>query len=208
MRAPTFDLGERQADLFGGSAPAIAGLRWCAQFISAAEEAALLDAIGRTVLQEAQYKEYTARRRIASYGTSYDFDLNRLRQAPALPDWLHPLRQRAAEWLGVEPTAFVNGLIAEYRAGTPLGWHRDVPDFEQIVGVSLGATARMRLRRYPPSPLTNRDTLTLELPPRSAYILEGEARWKWQHSISPTEALRHSITLRTPALPRGAGRPG
>jgi len=37
----------------------------------------------------------------------------------------------------------------------------------------------------------------LVLEPRSAYILRGAARWRWQHAISPTKALRYSITFRT-----------
>ena len=40
-------------------------------------------------------------------------------------------------------------------------------------------------------------TLALELQPRSAYCMQGDARWRWQHSIAPTKALRYSITFRT-----------
>jgi len=37
--------------------------------------------------------------------------------------------------------------------------------------------------------------LTLE--PRSAYVLQREARWRWQHMVPPTPELRYSITFRT-----------
>jgi alkylated DNA repair protein (DNA oxidative demethylase) len=37
--------------------------------------------------------------------------------------------------------------------------------------------------------------LTLE--PRSGYVLAGEARRSWQHSIPPAKELRYSITFRT-----------
>ena len=87
--------------------------------------------------------------------------------------------------------------MAEYRPGVPLGWHRDAPDFETVVGVSLGGIARMRFRRYPPVQPKKADVLSLELAPRSAYVLRAEARWGWQHSIAPTPALRYSITFRT-----------
>jgi hypothetical protein len=33
--------------------------------------------------------------------------------------------------------------------------------------------------------------------PRSAYSLSGEARHDWEHSISPGQTLRFSITFRT-----------
>jgi alkylated DNA repair dioxygenase AlkB len=57
----------------------------------------------------------------------------------------------------------------------------------------------MRLRRYPPVAPKKSDLLSVDLQPRSAYVLRGAARWDWQHSIAPTPALRYSITLRTPA---------
>jgi alkylated DNA repair dioxygenase AlkB len=88
-------------------------------------------------------------------------------------------------------------LLSEYRPGTPLGWHRDVPDFEDIVGVSLRSNAVMQLRPYPPASASAPASLQLLIEPRSIYMLRGEARWAWQHSIAPTEALRYSITMRT-----------
>lgn len=184
-----------QQELFGLALPE--GFEYQDDFVSAAEEAALLTAIAALPLAEARYKGYTARRRIASFGSSYDFDDNRLQPAEPLPGFLLPLRERAAEWAGVAPEALAAALVAEYRPGTPLGWHRDVPDYEIVVGVSLGAWARMKLRPYPPVQPRKSDVVTLDLAPRSAYVIRGVARWGWQHSIAPTAALRHSITLRT-----------
>lgn len=187
------DSDEPPADL-----PDIPGLVYAAGFIDATAEAALIDAIAHLPLAEARYRQFTARRRVASYGTQYDFDDLRLLEGQPLPEALHPLRARAAAWLGVEPEAFSNVLVAEYRPGTPLGWHRDVPDFEAIVGVSLGGIARMRFRRWPPVQPKKADVVNLVLPPRSAYILRGVARWGWQHSVAPTPAQRWSVTFRTP----------
>lgn len=208
MRTTTFDPADPQADLFGTPQPAIDGFALRLDYLDADEEAALIETIATLPLHEARYKGYTARRRVASYGTQYDFDANELQRGAPLPESLHALRRKAAAWLDVAPEAFSNALVAEYRPGTPLGWHRDVPDFEQIVGVSLLAPARMRLRRYPPAPAHVREVLAIELPPRSAYVLQREARWRWQHSIAPTAALRYSITFRTPASrpPRGEPR--
>ena len=90
-----------------------------------------------------------------------------------------------------------SALVAEYKPGVPLGWHRDVPDFETVVGISLAGTARTRFRRYPPVPIEEGRRLSLELAPRSAYVLRAEARWGWQRSVAPTPALRYSITFRT-----------
>ncbi|HEY3516193.1 MAG TPA: alpha-ketoglutarate-dependent dioxygenase AlkB, partial [Gammaproteobacteria bacterium] len=90
-----------------------------------------------------------------------------------------------------------HALVAEYRAATRLGWHRDVPQFELVVGVSLVGSARMRLRRYPHVTRAAKRSLVVDLAPRSIYSLTGEARWGWQHTISPTPGLRYSITFRT-----------
>jgi alkylated DNA repair dioxygenase AlkB len=187
-----------QLDMFGVPAPDLPqGMSFHEEFLSLDDEAALLAQIESLELQEAQYKGYTARRRVMSYGSQYDFDDNRLLAAPAIPDFLKPLRERLARWAGIEPEHFANALVAEYRPGTPLGWHRDVPDYELVAGVSLASPARMRLRPYPPMHPKKEDVINLELPPRSAYILRGVARWDWQHSIAPTPGLRYSITLRT-----------
>jgi alkylated DNA repair dioxygenase AlkB len=40
-------------------------------------------------------------------------------------------------------------------------------------------------------------TFSLPLAPRSAYLLDGDARAHWQHSIPAVKALRYSISLRT-----------
>jgi alkylated DNA repair dioxygenase AlkB len=171
-------------------------------FIDAEEEAGLLQAIATLPLQEARYKGYTARRRVAGFGLSYDFDDNRLLPAPPMPAAFEPLRARAAAWIGVAPEALGGVLVAEYRQGVPLGWHRDAPNFETVVGVSLAGTARMRFRRYPPLQPKKADVLSLELAPRSAYVLRAEARWGWQHSVAPTPELRYSITFRTTRMGR------
>jgi alkylated DNA repair dioxygenase AlkB len=194
-----------QDDLFG-EAPvaAIEGLRYERDFLTAVEEAGLLRIVQALPLKEMRYKAYTARRRGISFGGSYDFDTNRLKPGAPLPEALHPLRARAAAWLGVQAEELRHMLIAEYQPGTQLGWHRDVPDFEEIVGVSLLGDAVMQFRPYRADGAYASQTPALQVlvEPRSIYRLRGPARWEWQHAIAPTEALRYSITLRTR---RGSG---
>ena len=188
-----------QADLFGDPAPQLPdGFVYRAEFISREEEEALLAAIRDLPLAEATYKAYTARRRTVSYGGKFDYDRNVLKPADPIPAFLFPLRDKVASWLGIGAEALVHGLVSEYRPGTPLGWHRDVPDFEAIAGVSLGGTARMKLRPYKPGERNlAKDVIALDLEPRSAYSIRGAARWGWQHSVAPTTELRYSITFRT-----------
>ena len=184
-----------QGELFGSDALALPeGFLYVTDFIDEAEERRLLAGIGELALEEARYKDYTAKRRVASFGGSYDYSANTLGDAPEIPPFLFPLRDKVAAWLKIAPENLKHALVAEYRPGTPLGWHRDVPDFERVVGVSLGGWARMRFRPYPPDKST---PLNLDLAPRSAYLMQGAARWRWQHSIPPTKELRYSITFRT-----------
>ena len=186
----------KQQKLFRTDASLPPGMIYRAEFITVAEEASLLKEIHALALEEAKYKQFTAKRRIISYGGSYDFSSNQLLPASPLPSFLHPLRAQIARWVGVADSQFVHALIAEYTPGTQLGWHRDVPEFEIVVGVSLGAPCRMRLRPYPPKK-GRRDSQSVDLEPRSAYVLRGIARWGFQHCIPPTKALRYSITFRT-----------
>jgi alkylated DNA repair dioxygenase AlkB len=187
-----------QQDFFQPSVELPEGFRHEPLFLSREEEEHLLAEIRGLPLQEARYRQYTARRRTVSYGFEYDFNAGSLNSAPGFPPFLLPLRDKAANWLEVPPEALIHGLISEYRPGTPLGWHRDVPDFGRIFGVSLAGACRMRLRPWRPGgPQRRHDVIVLDLAPRSAYQMSGTARWGWQHSIAPTRELRYSITFRT-----------
>jgi alkylated DNA repair dioxygenase AlkB len=185
-----------QQSLFAqANEPFAQGFVYEAEFLSREDEAALVEQIRHLPLTEAEYKQFRAKRRIVSYGGRYDFSANELQPGEPIPAFLQPLRARAAAWAGRPAEEFTHALIAEYSPGTPLGWHRDVPNFERIIGISLHGPARMRVRRYPPKPRER--SIAIELAPRSIYRLEGEARWDWQHSIPPTRALRYSITFRS-----------
>ncbi len=187
----------RQPDLFAERARLPAGFRHADAFVSAADEAALLAAIERLPFANARYKEWTANRRVVSYGGRYDFSSNELVPESPIPPFLFDLRAAAAGFAGIRAAELTHALVAEYRAATQLGWHRDVPQFEHVVGISLLGPARMRLRRYPHVAGRGNRALAVDLAPRSIYSLTGEARWGWQHAISPTPRLRYSITLRS-----------
>lgn len=184
------------AESAASSAPPL-GFSYAEEFVSRADEAALALEIERLPLANAQYKEWTANRRVVSYGGRYDFGRSELEPAPPIPPFLNGLRDAAAAFAGLSAADLTHALIAEYRAGTQLGWHRDVPEFEHVVGISLLGPARMRLRPFPHAPRSGARTLKIELGPRSIYCLRGAARWGWQHAISPTPGLRYSITFRT-----------
>lgn len=177
-------------------------------FLSTEEERQLLREFEGLDFQPFQYLTYTAKRRVVVYGIDYDFTSHRTSAIEPIPEFLHPLRAKTAEFMKVIPEALVEAVINEYSPGAPIGWHRDVPQFELVAGISLLSACRMRLRPYAtkskrcPDPdsvarPTRPRPLSMTLEPRSLYILSGDARWKWQHSIPAVEELRYSITFRT-----------
>jgi alkylated DNA repair dioxygenase AlkB len=186
-----------QQQLFAAASGLPAGLVYRPDFLTVDEERDLIATIEQLPLHEARYKTFTAKRRILAFGAGYDFDTNHLVDAPPLPSFLVPLRDRVATWAGVSSSALAHGLVSEYRPETALGWHRDVPNFELVVGVSLGAPTRIRFRPYPLRTNRREGTFALVLESRSAYVLRDDARWRWQHSIPATRGLRYSITFRT-----------
>jgi alkylated DNA repair dioxygenase AlkB len=188
-----------QGALFDSAGLLPPGLAFEPAFIGVDEEQALIALAATLPLHEARYKEYTARRRVYAYGSRFDFDEYKLQPAAIgeLPPVLHALRERLAAWAGVAPDDFVHVMVAEYRQGTPLGWHRDAPDYELICGVSLGSPARLRFRPWPPRDPKRQDIVAISLAPRSAYSMRDAARWGWQHSVPPVPGLRYSVTMRT-----------
>ena len=169
-------------------------------FVTADEERALVDEVGRVEFSTFEMRGVVARRRVAFFGRSYDAGAT---TSPPIPAFLNPLRQRLAEWAGIDAGAFVMALINEYTPGAPIGWHRDAPQYGIVAGLSLRSPCRMRLRPYvaPKAHASSgeRRTATHEvvLEPRSAYLMTGEARNAYEHSIPAVAALRYSITFRT-----------
>jgi alkylated DNA repair dioxygenase AlkB len=185
-----------QRDFFPETLQAFArGYAYEREFLSTADEQALLGEIPRLPLAQAEYKGFLAKRRIMSYGGRYDFSAQRLQAGEPMAPFLLPLRAKVAAWAGCPADDFTHALIAEYPPGSQLGWHRDVPEFELVVGISLVNPCRMRFRRYPPR--FREQSIALEIEPRSIYGLAAEARWEWQHSVPAVPALRYSITFRT-----------
>jgi alkylated DNA repair dioxygenase AlkB len=111
-----------------------------------------------------------------------------------MPEFLLPLRDRAAAFARLPPDALEHALITEYAPGAGIGWHRDRPVFDDVIGLSFGAPCRFRLRRKQGDAWQR---AAIELRPRSAYLLRGPVRLDWEHSIPPLDQLRYSVTFRS-----------
>lgn len=179
-------------DLF--DTPAVPGLAMLDDVLTKAEEAALTAHIDDTDLTPFRFQQWTGKRLTYSYGWNYDFEHVRFAPAEPMPRWLLDVRGRAAAFAGLAADELVQALLIRYDPGAGIGWHKDRPVFEHVVGISLGSEAVLRLRRRTGSRF---ERATVTLPPRSIYHLSGEVRHLWEHSIAPMEVPRWSITFRS-----------
>jgi alkylated DNA repair dioxygenase AlkB len=179
-------------DLFGE--PLIAGLEYRPEFITPVEEQELIGHLGEEDLSPFKFQGWTGKRLTLTYGWRYDFDDRSFATSEPIPDWLESLRSKAAVFANIATEDFVHVLLVRYDPGSGIGWHRDRPVFETVVGISLGSPATLRFRRRRPGGF---DRANVEVEPRSAYLISGPARHEWEHSIAPGETLRFSITFRT-----------
>ena len=184
-----------QGDLFGEARPPVAGLQVLPDAVDSAQEIELAALIDAAPLQPFRFGQWTGKRLTAHYGSAYDYQRGRVTGAPPLPDWLLALRSRVASRAGIDPDALQQALLIRYDPGAGIGWHRDRPQYGEVLGLSLGAPATLRLRRRREDGSFDRHAHPLA--PRAAYLLTGEARDTWEHSIAPLEQTRWSVTFRT-----------
>ena len=186
--------------LFEVSAQVPDGFIYRPNFISEGEERELILKIENVQLEPFKYYQFTGKRRTVSFGWQYEFGNNEITTAPEIPGFLLPLRTRAGELFGIDPDTLVQVTVIEYSTGSPIGWHRDIPHFGVVVGISLGAQCRMKFRKYDRTRVNKSargDILAIELQPRSIYLMSGASRESWQHSIPPVKDLRYAIMMRT-----------
>jgi alkylated DNA repair dioxygenase AlkB len=179
-----------------GEAPS--GFIYYADVVGIDEESQLLAEIRAIPFTAVEMRGQVARRRTAHFGWVYGYESWRITPGPPLPAFLLPLRERVARLAGVEPAALAEILVTEYPTGAAIGWHRDAPQFGIVIGVSFLSPCRMRFQRGRGG---RRETRAVTLAPRSVYVLTGEARQQWQHSIPPMRAPRYSVTFRTLRTP-------
>jgi alkylated DNA repair dioxygenase AlkB len=140
---------------------------------------------------------------VISFGWQYDFNRMELQRTKDMPEFLLPLRERAARFAGLKPPDLQHVLLTEYAPGAGIGWHRDKPMFAEVVGISLGSPCVFRFRRKAGSKW-ERASVVAE--PRSAYLLQGPSRTEWEHSIPAVDHLRYSATFRSFKAPHCPNR--
>ena len=183
-----------QLALFEPSDPAApGGFSYQPELLTPGDEQALLARFATLPFERFQFHQYTGNRRIVSFGWKYDYTARSNYRVDDIPDFLMDVRTMAAEFAGLEPARLQQALVTEYSAGAAIGWHRDKAVYGEIVGISLLAPCTFRLRRKRDD---RWERFNLTAMPRSIYLLSGESRSEWEHSIPPVDALRYSITFR------------
>jgi alkylated DNA repair dioxygenase AlkB len=180
-----------QLALFERLFPEPEGLGYAADFVSPAIEQKLILGIRTLPLQPFQFGQFEGKRRVASFGFRYDYDLRQLQRAEAMPAWLAETVEEIETFGGA---SIRQVLCTEYDVGVGIGWHRDKFHFDRIFGLSLGSACKFRFRR-PAGKSWERFTLDAE--PRSLYMMSGPSRQIWEHSIPAVETPRYSVTFRT-----------
>ena len=186
-------------DLLGQPNSLPEGFRYHGNLLTAAEEESLARELAALPFEPFDFHGYKANRLVVGFGFRYDYGSRQVVDAPPLPSFLDPLRRKIAEAFGRKAEAFEQVLINEYRPGAGIGWHRDKPQFDVVVGVSLLAPCTFRFRRKNGD---GWDRVSINVEPRSAYLLSGASRTVWEHSIPPLDRHRYSITFRTLAAGR------
>jgi alkylated DNA repair dioxygenase AlkB len=183
-----------EVDLFNTDVGPPAGLRYRPELLTPDEETTVVAMFEGLPFREFEFHGFLGKRRVVSFGWRYDFNGGGLQKTQAIPDFLLPMRERAAAFAELPASSLAHVLLTEYRPGAAIGWHKDRSVFGDVVGVSLLSAATLRMRCK--SGRGWRRAL-LRLQPRSAYLLRGLARTQWEHSIPAVVSLRYSVTFRT-----------
>jgi alkylated DNA repair dioxygenase AlkB len=194
---------DSQPDLFGSDAALPEGFRYQPDLVSPDAEQALLAELAQLPFKPFDFHGWEGKRRIVSFGWRYDYGKRAVAEAEPLPDYLERLRATAAAFAALPEAELRQVLVTEYAPGAGIGWHRDKPEFGEVIGISLLSATSLRFRLARPGGGWQRRALTVA--PRSAYLLQGAARRRWYHSIRPVETLRYSVTFRRYVANAGRG---
>lgn len=171
------------------------GLFYHPNFISNDEEEKIVKFFLQLEFENVVIHGQAAKRTVKHFGYHYNYQHIRLEPGEPFPQEIAWLAERCAKWGEINPATIVQCLVQKYPPNSTIGWHSDKLLFgPKIFGLSFSSACLMRFQRK-----TNdkRFVYEIELEPRSAYILSGDVRYKWQHSIPPTPELRFSVTFRT-----------
>lgn len=171
----------------------IDGFEYYPSFLAESEEEWLATRLSREAFESIPMRGQKTRRSIVSFGLEFRPLVAVLAPAPPIPSYLHGVRGRVAEVVGLRPHILEQSLLTHYPAGSDIGWHRDHPSFGDVVAaLSLLGDATLFLRRA-------EDIHRVNIGRRSLYVLRRDARYECEHRVK-ARAPRLSITFRPVAV--------
>ncbi|MET3982040.1 alkylated DNA repair dioxygenase AlkB [Mucilaginibacter sp. UYP25] len=154
----------------------IPGLLLYPDFIDEAKEEQLLNEID----SQQWVVDYLRRLQYYGYRNELDAPYDLIRFPVAIPPLMYQLSQQIVEQkiLLLQPDQVI---INEYVPGEGIKPHKDRSYYEnQICGVNLGSSCIMRFIKG-----ENVEVVDVEIPRRSLYVMQDDARKKWKHAIPP-----------------------
>jgi hypothetical protein len=108
------DRSVAQLGLFGSLEGFPEGFSYEQNILSLEEERTLVRAIAGLPLKAFEFQGFQGKRRVVSFGWHYDFNTRGLGSAEAIPEFMLPLRKKAAGFAEVLPEALQHILVSEY----------------------------------------------------------------------------------------------
>jgi DNA oxidative demethylase len=168
------------------------GFLYIPDFLSLNEQASLLQKLQSLIYEHDFFIGQRLKRGYAQFGHSYVTNGRKLKPAPMIPPFLQTFIKKASPYYPND-ILFTQCIVTHYPPGAGIGWHTDAPQFgEYILGVSLAGDARLQFK--PNS--SKKVTYEVKVFPGSLYVLQGLARWHYQHQIISVKVVRYSLTFR------------
>jgi alkylated DNA repair dioxygenase AlkB len=123
------------------------GFRYHPNFLTEPEESELLERIRSLSFENFDFHGYIAKRRIVQYGMEYSSTTRKAVPTDALPDYLLPFRDRAAQFAGIQPESLVESIVTEYPPGAPIGSNPAPSTSSAAHPAGNGSTAFLRWKR-------------------------------------------------------------
>lgn len=152
----------------------VPGLLFYPDFISESMEAELINEID----SQTWVVDYDRRLQYYGYRNELETPYNLIQFPVAMPPLIYNLSKDLVEQqiVSVQPDQVI---VNEYAPGEGLRPHKDRNYFEnQICGVNLGSGCIMRFIK-----IAGGDVVDVEMPRRSVYVMQDDARYKWNHSV-------------------------
>ncbi|KAA3438403.1 alpha-ketoglutarate-dependent dioxygenase AlkB [Rufibacter hautae] len=153
---------------------AVPGLLLYHDFISESMEEELIKEIDNQIW----VVDYDRRLQYYGYRNELESPYNLVEFPIPMPPLIHKVSEQITEQ-GIVSLKPDQVIINEYFPGEGLRPHKDRNYFEnQICGVNLGSGCIMKFIH-----IKNKDVVDVEVPRRSVYVMQDDARYKWNHSI-------------------------